>query len=207
MIAPLACANLCAAIYQTDQGWGHYWARDQVVVAHKRLETGDVIILRGSQALIDWERDLAALPAHHELLGTLHAGFMAGMDDVYAEIQSVITGPLAITGHSLGAARAMILAGLFAANKRSAVQATVFGCPRPGGEQLRDILVMSGTKLASYRNERDVVTYVPFLPEIFCHVIDPTQLHGGSVPGDVTIFREHSISQYLIGLEKLSAPA
>lgn len=200
MIQPLDLAKLCQSIYQTDQGWDHYWAYDKVVVALKRSEQGDIIVLRGSQALIDWGRDLAAIPEHHGALGLVHAGFIAGMDDVFAEVQAAITGRPIITGHSLGAARAMLLAGLFVAAGKPAAQVTTFGCPRPGGEQLRDMLVTSETRLASDRNERDVVTYVPFLPGIFTHVMEPLQIHGGAVPDDLSLFREHAIARYIIGL-------
>ena len=198
MIAPLELAKLCQSIYQTDQGWDHYWAYDKVVVALKRSEQGDIIVLRGSQALIDWGRDLAAIPEHHGALGLVHAGFIAGMDDVFAEVQAAITGRPIITGHSLGAARAMLLAGLFVAAGKPPQQIAAFGCPRPGGKQLRDMICGSGTLIMSQRNEADPVTYVPFLPNIFYHVIEPFEVHGGAVPGDASIFREHSISQYII---------
>ena len=94
----------------------------------------------------------------------------------------------------------MILGALFETTNRTPQQITVFGCPRPGGEQLRDILALSGAKLESYRNERDPVTYVPFLPGVFTHVIEPAQIHGGADPADLTIFREHHIGRYIIGL-------
>jgi fermentation-respiration switch protein FrsA (DUF1100 family) len=200
VIPALELAQLCQQIYQTDQGWDHYWTHDAVVVAHKRTDAGDVIILRGSQTALDWARDFAAVPAHHGALGIVHAGFVIGMDDVYKEVQEAITGRPIICGHSLGAARAMLLAGLFVADRRDAAQVTVFGCPRPGGEQLRGMLVTSDTRLAAYRNESDPVTYVPIMPGIFCHVLEPTQIHGGAAPGDMSIFREHAITAYLAGL-------
>jgi len=197
----ITCANLCAELYGADESaWDDYWTRDDVVIAHRQINGIDAFICRGSKVGIDWARDSAAIPAHHPILGWVHAGFAIGIDDAYAEIQQAITGKVALIGHSLGAARAMLLAGLFAKAGAPAHQVTVFGCPRPGGEELRDTVCLSGTHPESYRNERDPVTFVPFAPGIFCHVIEPAQIHGGAEPGDLTVFREHHISRYLLGL-------
>jgi hypothetical protein len=198
----ITCANLCAELYATNaSAWTHYFERDQVIIAHRVIDGIDTFICRGSKVGIDWARDSLAVPAHHPVLGWVHAGFAIGIDEAAAEVASAATGKIALIGHSLGAARAMLLAGLFAKAGTPALQVTVFGCPRPGGEELRDTVCLSGTHPESYRNERDPVTYVPFAPGIFCHVIEPAQVHGGAEPGDLTIFREHHIARYIAGLQ------
>lgn len=207
MIDALTAANLCAELYGGDQAWDHYWTRDDVVIAHRKMLDRDVFICRGSKVGIDWARDSVAIPAHHPVLGWVHAGFAIGIDDAAAEITAVASGKIALIGHSLGAARAMLLAGLFAKAGTPAHQVTVFGCPRPGGEELRDAICLSGTHPESYRNERDPVTYVPFAPGIFCHVIEPQQIHGGAEPGDLTVFREHHIARYIDGLTRMAVAA
>lgn len=204
MLPALACAQLCAAVYTDVDGWDHRWVDNDIVVAHKRVGDMDVIVCRGSQSAIDWRRDLEAIPVHHEQLGTVHAGFVYGMNYVLTEITPLLKGKIVLTGHSLGAARTMILAGLLSKlTPTPPNQVTVFGCPRPGGEELRDIVCLSGAKVESYRNERDPVTYVPCLPGVFCHVVEPFQLNGGADPHDLTIFREHHIGRYITGLNQL----
>ena len=202
ILAALTCANLCAELYGTDAAaWQNYFTRDEVIIAHRVINQIDTFICRGSKVGIDWARDGAAIPCHHPILGTVHAGFAIGIDDAYAEVRAAATGRVALVGHSLGAARAMLLAGLFAKAGEPAYQVTVFGCPRPGGEELRDTVCLSGTHPESYRNESDPVTYVPFLPGVFCHVLEPAEVHGGSEPGDLTIFRQHHIGRYIAGLQ------
>ena len=52
--------------------------------------------------------------ARHPLLGYCHSGFLEGMDTVADELSLAVdkTRPYALTGHSLGAARALVVAAL-----------------------------------------------------------------------------------------------
>lgn len=164
----LTIARLCNLIYQnlSDPTWKQVWQKDDVIVGHAVVEGVDFVILRGSVSTEDWLRDFEAVPVEDALLGTVHLGFLTGMDDVYAEVSAVVGHSVAIGGHSLGGARARILAGLFVANGNKAeVMLCTFGSPKPGYQKLADILESGNVWHQSRRNALDVVPTLPPLGE------------------------------------------
>jgi len=165
MVDPHILAQLCADIYDAPDAhpWLNYWTKDDVVVGHIRIGDVDVLVLRGSVTAIDWMRDCEAWPGKHPQLGYVHSGFMSGMDDVFAETRAVVGTNLVITGHSLGGARARLLAALYVANNLPVQQVTVFGSPRPGFLQV-STLIRRVPIHTSYRNRNDPV---PLVPTIF----------------------------------------
>jgi len=108
-----------------------------VVFGHANVGGIDVIALRGSADLDDWMHDFTAIPQWHPQLGFCHAGFLHDMDEVFAKARTIVGEHVVITGHSLGGARARILAGLFAYNKLPFDIVCVFGSPKPGFPNLR----------------------------------------------------------------------
>lgn len=134
--------------------------------ASKRIENMDVVCLRGSVTFQDWLRDLFAftIPFPNKGLGCVHPGFKIGMDDAWDEIRRRTVGPWIVAGHSLGAGRAAILAGLMTLDKMPPVRRVAFGEPRPGFQQLSDLI--AGIPSVSYCNgstahDHDRVTDVP----------------------------------------------
>lgn len=160
-------AGLCAGVYGKGSpvAWDHFDAGedDGVCWALKRLPGYDVIVLRGSVDLQDWLADFNAVPITTRI-GTVHAGFFAGMERAWRDIRALLNQPAIITGHSLGAARASILTGLMVQDGISAAARVVFGEPKPGFVDLA-ILIL-GIVGRSYRNgdgtHHDLVTDVPF---------------------------------------------
>jgi hypothetical protein len=202
-LAPFALAKLSARIYASAAGWLHYWSYDDVIVGHTQMDGSDVLVLRGSATTEDWMRDCEAIPAWHPQLGFCHAGFLAGMDEVFAEVRAVVGPQVAITGHSLGAARARILAALFACNQLPVDQLCVFGSPKPAFVNLARIIRKSGMAHASYRNRNDVVptvplTVAPFLD--FVHTEDWTPLDAAPADTNLEPLRDHNIDLYVQGL-------
>lgn len=126
--------NLSAAIYHDTSSWDYLDAGtdDGVYYAIKKFDDCDVVVFRGSITALDWWRDLRAAPLETNNIGTVHEGFHAGMEHMWADARSMLTKPVVVTGHSLGAARADILCGLMAADKCPPVHCAVFGEPRPG---------------------------------------------------------------------------
>jgi Lipase (class 3) len=218
MISDLALANLCAALYQTDEGWTHYddgAYSDGVCWAVKDVGDVSVIVLRGSVIAEDWRRDFQAFasPLNHDDLGPVHPGFLSGMRTVQCEVEELIPiggNKIIITGHSLGAARASILTGLLRLTPRRSdvVRRVVFGEPRPGFQRLAGIV--SEVSGVSYRNvangSHDLVTDVPFSvpPENYVH---PTSLIDVSAAPDDDLvnrwgaFALHHIGLYIKALE------
>lgn len=125
-ITDLDIVNLIVGIYEYPGSapvlWDHLDSGaddDGVYWGIKYLAGADVLIFRGSSDLEDWMRDLncVARPFGDSKLGPVHPGFRLGMGDVVEEAKVVLRPgmPLIIGGHSLGAGRAAIAAGLFCA--------------------------------------------------------------------------------------------
>jgi hypothetical protein len=125
----------------------------------------DLVLLRGSLKFEDWVRDLMAIanPFTHSQLGPVHPGFLLGMPEAWAEIKAKSKGPFAIAGHSLGAARAAILAGLMSIEGLRPSKMFLFGSPKAGFAPLAERV--RGLECESFRNgnalHHDLVTDVP----------------------------------------------
>ena len=161
MIDPLLAAQLCAQVYDTDQGWDHYWSTDDVVCAHRAFSDCDALVFRGSVTFEDWVRDADALPVSDPEVGLVHHGFLAGLDDLLAQALPAMQSPIVLTGHSLGGARARIAAGKLIARHRLVAQVITFGSPKPGYFNLANILQRSSCAHSSYRHASDVVPDLP----------------------------------------------
>jgi hypothetical protein len=195
-ITKLMMAEACANLYAQATGWDHYWELDDVVVAHQRIDDTDLVILRGSITAGDWVRDALAIPVWHDQLGFVHAGFMAGMDDVFAEVRKVVGPKVVITGHSLGGARARILAALFAVNGLPAGVLHTFGSPKPGFKNLARILQKSGWTHSSDRNRNDIVPTLPMILD-WQHTEPWTPVSAAPAQDDLEPLRDHSIALYV----------
>ena len=210
-ITPLYLAQQCAQLYTSADGWAHYWQTDDVVLAHAALDDGtDLIVLRGSMTTEDWIRDATAVPVWHSGLGFCHGGFLAGMDDVFSEVRYVVDKKVIITGHSLGGARARILAGMFAYNALPVDTLCVFGSPKPAFVNLARIIQKSGMTHISHRNRNDIVPTVPLdIPPFFdfVHTEDWITLNAEPAETDMEPLRDHHIALYVQGLEKHDLPA
>ena len=164
--------NLAAAIYQAGSVWDYLdtGADDEVYWGLKRLPGCDVVVFRGSITAPDWWHDFQAEPISTRI-GTVHEGFFWGIEKMWHELRPMLSGaPVAVTGHSLGAARADMLCGFMTEDFQVPARRAVFGEPRPGYEDF----CMGVRKIpgASYCNEdargHDRVTDVPItLPHMF----------------------------------------
>lgn len=160
-------ASLCGLIYKplAILSFDHFDAGedDGICWALKRLAGFDVIVLRGSVTPLDWVRDFRAL-ARPSRIGHVHIGFFAGMENMWTDARPLVSQPAIVTGHSLGAARAAVLAALMTVDGTPPVARVVFGEPKPGMIDLAEIIKSIPGR--SYRNGNDVhhdlVTDVPF---------------------------------------------
>ena len=127
--------------------------------------------IHGSEDISDWEHDFrqVAAPVDHPLLGLIHPGFLAGALLIKAEIDAFAGDrPIAYRGHSYGAGRCSILAGLRIMEEKPVANVILFGEPRAGGPQLSRIC--DNVLVESFRNaepnggpmDHDLVTDVPF---------------------------------------------
>lgn len=209
-----ALAALCAQIYSptalTD-GFDHYDAGmdDGVCWALKKVDGFDVIVFRGSKTVEDWIRDFQAI-AVPSRVGHVHDGFFESMEKVWAEVWHMISQPMIVTGHSLGAARADIITALMVVDGHPPVSRVVFGEPKPGLLDLaQNVIKVPGR---SYRNgnkvHHDLVTDVPFSfpPEEYVH---PTEVipiccePSGDEFATLGVFAWHHIGLYETALATL----
>jgi triacylglycerol lipase len=124
------------------------------------------LVFRGTEDLQDWLRNAETLLVSWDGPGKVHKGFLRALDEVWTTIHPVlqkIEGPIFYTGHSLGAAIAVLAAARIEAARRPLAVYT-FGSPRCGNKvfakqhPLRD---------RTYRvvNNRDIVPLMPPLAE------------------------------------------
>lgn len=160
--------SLCESIYSPTALVGP-WDRfdvgldDGVCYALRKLDGFDIVVFRGSITAQDWIRDL-----HAEIIqtriGHVHEGFFAGMEQIWRELRPLLTQPVIVAGHSLGAGRAAILCGLMVKDGVTPVRRVVCGEPKPGLIDLANLI--QAIPAASYRNgdarNHDLVTDVPF---------------------------------------------
>ena len=143
----------------TEETGGIYWS----------LVSGspDLILCRGSVNPQDWMRDFEselgrALPGWSRL-GLLPDGFSRGLEETLAAFDSrtehVSRRHLVLAGHSLGAAHAAELAGMFVSSGDLIDRLVLCGCPRPGTKALAGLF--DPKIIASYRNRSDPVCDVP----------------------------------------------
>lgn len=160
-------ANLQLGIYgQIPIKWDWYTEPDADVVVGIKLASDNFydIICRGSADQLDWFHDFKwlAWPFTHDSFGPIHPGFLAGIDAVLSQIIEHSPGPRRVSGHSLGAAHARIIAAKLTLATKPPEQLVVWGEPRSGFAQFRDWWTTNCKFPArSYRNGDDPVTFAP----------------------------------------------
>lgn len=221
-VTHLDIAKLCNAIYAADPlatgvDWKHLddgTQDDGVIWGLAIIENISVVVFRGSVTGEDFARDLETAYWPDRDLGPVHLGFLQGIKDVWDEVApALVSGAWVATGHSLGAARASLLAALGIVRGISPRARVVFGEPRAGFDKLQTILsALPAGKSVSYRNGdddgHDRVTDVPFfIPEIFPYVHPTTLIDVSEPPSDPTDkgpFRYHHMPLYLAAIQKFA---
>lgn len=131
-----------------------------------------IIAFRGTQAdsFCDLVTDATFILENWDLPGRVHSGFSASLSSILAPIEQWLheTGPsqLLLTGHSLGAALATLLAARLADGERP-IELVTFGSPRVGDEALAASL--GSLMVRRYVNCTDAVAALP-PPLIYSHV-------------------------------------
>lgn len=199
MISDLTCAGLC---YKTYYEPGAF---DQIIDAHgiyagiKHYADHTVLAFRGSVTAEDWLRDFDAVMVNDLDLGNVENGFITGLREAFSAVIFPNL-PLVITGHSLGAAHAVLFAGITRVkNPEWEVEVCLFGCPRPGGSKLKEIF--DSIPCNSYRNGNDPITHLPpALPGFpYQHVGELIQIQC-IAPAPQLALSDHHIQQYIAAL-------
>lgn len=201
MIKASQIVQACVDMYDDEKRdqWLHYWETNNVHIGHKKIDDFDLFIPRGTQELEDFVRDVVALPVWHSQLGFCHGGFLIGIDEAFEEIKSVAGGRNILGGHSLGGARARLLAGLFVCNGVPYDSLIVCGSPKAGMENHKRLIEKYGRPHLSFRNRNDIVTEVPWTwPPIFDFVHSEEYISVSAAPTDTSFeaLRDHSAELY-----------
>lgn len=172
------------------------------------LDTPDefLVVMRGTtqNSPIDFLEDADAIPFTDPTLGLLYRGFSAGtVDACSAILLSIPSKPWRITGHSLGASRADIIAARATLAGHPPACVIKFASPRSGGDSL--VSVLSGIAGRSYVRSGDPIPDVPSEPPYH----DPfhrTKI-GVAAPHTINFFTNHQIARYVADVRALTLPA
>jgi hypothetical protein len=170
-----------------------------------------LVVFRGTQSdsFRNMVADASFLPTTWTGEGEVHNGFWASLHEVLTPILTWLDSSrpsrLIITGHSLGAAQASLLAGI-----RQEAELVTFGSPLVGNSEFA--ASFSGRKMARYVDCLDVVTRVP--PGIYRH-LDGLQyidrhgkIHPGGLSGvDEAVDRAAAAAAYVLLLNSRNCPA
>jgi len=136
-----------------------------------------VVALPGSQRRIDFENDADMLPFDAGPLGMVHTGAYRGMPALFEAIRPYLVGEISIAGHSLGAMRSGLLAGLCAVNDISMARLFMFEPARPGYARLGDLVRTHVPFILGTRNARDFIPDMPpDWPFPYRQIVDLTDL-------------------------------
>lgn len=213
-ITDLDIVDLIASSYRDDSTWDHVYRgrpEDDLTICVKWFGRTAILIHPGTTDLQGWMRDfeaIASTPLDHPQLGPIHSGFWSGMDEAIADIGAVVAAAerVIIGGHSLGAARGAIYAGVRTATGRTLDGVVLCGEPRVG--MSRFATLMAPVRGRSYRNRADPVCEVPFdvpLIEPYGHEWSLRPVDAAPASFDPWgPLADHHIQLYYEGVAKLS---
>ncbi len=129
-------------------------------------DSGLLVAFAGTKCIEDVLDDACAVMVHRAGLGWIHNGFADEWDAVKSTLLKMASPgiPIAFTGHSLGAAHALLASAWFRLCGFTVGPCYTFGCPKVGGAEWAGIY--DGLKIPTYRlvYGRDGVTLSPALP-------------------------------------------
>lgn len=196
------CAVYCYSSYWKTDVFDRVLTAGDVWCGIKHVAGQTVIACRGSTTLEDWMRDFKCEMVFDAELGYVEKGFMEGVHATIEEIVKLdIKTPIIITGHSLGAAHAVLIAALLTTEGYFVSDLVLFGCPRPGSAGLRELI--EHLNIRSYRNGNDPVTHVPpctaDMP--YADIAPFIEIKSEPIQGDMWfLMKEHHLQAYLVSL-------
>lgn len=174
------------------------------VIAIRGTEGGKLLTGLGFMDVI---RDMRFIPWYDKKLGWAHSGFLHGGLDIFEEIGENLDPdiPIIVTGHSLGAALALIVSILLKQAGYNVVEYVGFACPRTFVYNKQKHNKDSSVRfpMTIYRYENDIVPILPLsFPFGYHHPVEMTQLgYGDGLPSIL----DHSMSNYEEAINKIKS--
>lgn len=167
-----------------------------LVYLHIKLDDEDIVAFKGSSHLIDYivDADIFIVDDNFNIPGKIHKGFMNYLftnNQHMKIIENMKSKKLTVTGHSLGASTAVLMAAFIKANIHMDMTLCVFGCPRVGTRQFSKAVYG-----VFYKNGSDVITSLP-LPPWYWHSGRQVQIGTRSINFSI---EDHHISNYISNL-------
>ncbi len=174
------------------------------------------VTFRGSDSKTDWRHNFQFMKkcipyGNQDSAIRVHTGFLNAYKSpqVRRRIQDMVSSSvrkILVTGHSLGAALAILCAVDLQYNYPDRdIECIVFGCPRVGNAAFRDSYNKRVFKTIRVQNGNDIVTKVPLWIMGYRHVGAPISVGALRLPGLVT-FRSHDPRRYYQKLCKKYLP-
>lgn len=218
-----ACAVQCARVYSDVT------LQSDVCHALRSDYDGSALIaFRGTRTMREWLID-ARIKWWNLGLGLVHSGFWDSLNTLFPQLDQIAqAGPVIITGHSKGAAEALLCAWRMTRLGRQVKAVVTFGGPRVGnGAWRRDYNAQLGERTWRWVHQEDIVCRLPVWLTGYRHVgqecfLDPFGTVELNPPfwrmliaalwdtwlsyskTDIEPITDHPISQYLEHLDKLS---
>ncbi|KAI9495081.1 catalysis At the Interface: the anatomy of A conformational change in A triglyceride lipase [Zychaea mexicana] len=151
-----------------------------VLIARSDSEKTIYIVFRGSVSIQNWLADLTATLVPYpdaSLTAYVHTGFLASYTEVQSKLMSTVKSQMnahseykvAVTGHSLGGATALLCALDLHQQGVSNIELFTFGQPRVGNAAFAKYVVDTGIPYKRTVHERDTVPHVPSVVAGFLH--------------------------------------
>lgn len=181
------------------------------LVAYNATTKSAIVAIRGTKTIWEWIEDADAAPIPYipdPSVGFVHMGFYLVYEHICRSVEALLRQGnvpiehLYVTGHSLGAAAA-VLCGFDIVHRMRispAPEVYTLAGPRAGDPKFVSSFASAVKTCERVVNFMDVVPQVP-LPPLYEHVGQELLVRGGFRPLDVTY--AHHLTTYLSGLRQL----
>lgn len=133
--ALLACSSIYDAQAQLD--FDKLYQINDTVCGVVLRDGVQYAVFQGTCNLPGWEADFDVVSVKLPVFGKVHQGFYANLKNIRALVVLDASLPIVVSGHSKGAAEAVLFAAMLQQEKLN-VSAVLFACPNAGEQQFAD---------------------------------------------------------------------